>query len=191
MSVWIPYRVLTPSVVSYILLSESLLYYPGPTLTSGTLRLKASEVRLNSDNTSYVNIPGSGQSEWITFDGSFGHFPDPIQLSYSDGVHTFACHVTADPTVVNGPIGSIEPNRAVCRTSTAEPFGEYVFTVTLGTESGVGLDSLFFPAIPVVTRVRGCDDDVDTNGTYNCPTNGGETLTIDGRFFNPDMVKFF
>ena len=178
--------------------SNETFRYPSPSLTLSSLRSNSSSLVLTSGNLSYVNVPSDGKSYWVTFSGSnFGQFPDQVSVSYKNSSlsgTTFPCATSSDPTVVNGPVGSVLPSSIVCRTATAEPSGEYFITVVVaGQTSMAGLDKLIFPTIPLISSVSGCEscaDEDEPTHTCNCRTSGGVNITITGSNFGQGMEAY-
>ena len=163
--------------------------YPAPVLTNRTLRFNVSSNVTLSPDGSYatVTMPGTGLSQWLTFEGIFGDFPNEVSVSYSSDNDTFACVTTPDPYVLNGPSGSITDTSIVCRTATNEPAGDYRFTVHIGNQvSQLGVDVLIFPEVPIITSISGCPLESGA-GTFDCGTSGGFRITITGRNYGPTM----
>ena len=152
----------------------------------------ANVTKVGNSNSSFVSIPSTGASIWITFEGYFGQYGHVASLTYSSGNGSYPCVTTPDPLVVNSMTGSVTETQVVCRTATGEPEGEYVFTADMGGQlSDPGVDHLFFPSAPVVHSVSGCEDEND--GTYNCDTSGGVTISISGSDFGSlaaDLLVF-
>jgi hypothetical protein len=167
--------------------------YPSPTLTSLSLRLNSSSDTLISEDGefAYVNAPPTGSSNWVTFSGfNFGLFPQQVSIFYASLAGTrFPCVTTPDPTVVNGPTGSVLLSSIICRTATNEPAAEYFFFVEVAGQTSVpGVDKLIFPTVPMITAVSGCEPCPDeVTITCNCPTSGGIRITITGDNFGLNM----
>jgi hypothetical protein len=178
--------------------STETFRYPSPIIDTKSLRLNSSSAVIISDDNSYgyVNIPPTGSSFWLTFSGSnFGQFPGQVGVSYQSvslNGTMFPCVTSPDPTVVNGPSGSVSPSSIICRTATAEPPGDYIFIVGVAGQDSVGVDRLIFPVIPTILSVSGCSPCLGSNPghTCHCPTNGGVTITITGLDFGSNMEAY-
>jgi len=169
-------------------ISTSFISYPGPSLSTGSLRLNnTANVSLSGDHSVAI-LPPTGESFWLTFQGQhFGHYAEAVTVSYSDENGTsFACVTTP---IISGDLhGSISDSRVICRTAQLEPSATYFFTVVVGGQtSAQGLDELIFPGLPSVVSVAGCVTERD-GGTFDCNTAGGQTITIQGTNFWEGMV---
>ena len=131
-------------------------------------------------------MPGGGESYWLVFSGQFGPFPDLVSVDYRNENETFACAFTADE---NGLFGSITDTEIICRTATGEPEGTYFLVVTVGGQpSEASVDQLIFPAVPIITSIEGCATNQD-QGTADCPTVGGISISIYGRNLQAGLVR--
>ena len=193
LSVWLPWEMAEDMQAGSGQASVGLLRhperisYPAPVLTATTLRLNSSEsVTLSQDEGySFVNVPGGGDSYWLVFSGQFGPFPDLVSVDYRNENETFACAFTADQ---NGFVGSITDTEIICRTATGEPEGTYFIVVTVGGQpSEASVDQLIFPAVPIITSIEGCATNQD-QGTADCPTVGGISISIYGRNLQAGLV---
>ncbi len=173
------------------IVSAQTLSYQAPSIYRATLDLNNSNVAVSDpQNYSVVTFPSDGYSGWITFEGSFGLFPDVVSVTYSDETEVHACVTTENPYSSGSAaylLGEISSHRIVCRTATGEGEGYYRITVDVAGQSDVSHDILVFPAVPLLHWISGCD----SNGiaTQNCETEGGTVLTLAGVNFFQSVVS--
>ncbi len=81
-------------------------------------------------------------------------------------------------------------NTISCRTSDLSTGIGLHITVSAGGQTATSSDTLTFPALPIVERVSGCVDDLDTNSTSQCGTEGGQVITLYGKVFVSPLTIF-
>ncbi len=99
----------------YTVNSTTLLSYPAPVLTDGTLRLSSGSTIIAGTNMTTVTLLDTSTSWWVTMMGSnLGGFIDETIVVYT-GVasqRSYRCLFTADG---NGATGSVTKDTIKCR----------------------------------------------------------------------------
>ena len=164
------------------LTSSNQFRYPSPVLTPGSLYLdQNAPVLANSSEGNLfavVNLAANNSPRKLSFTGlHFGSDPGQAQVTYANADNSFICSLVEEES-------TFSDSTITCETATGEPFSDYVFTVTVGEHNVTGVDVLRFLPQPSLTSVSGCDDSTRIpNGTADCPTAGGTTLTLVGDGF--------
>ena len=175
--------------------STPFINYPIPIITPNTLHLNDSNAPVPNQTLSAVNMPRSGESYWMTFNGrNFGSYfhLGLITVTYaSNGTNSSEFPCLTEPLNALETGGIITDTKVVCRTATQEEQGVYYFAVEVaGQRSSFGIDQMIFPAVPVVNSVSGC---TGQNGdhTFDCMTSGGEIITISGSNLVSGTVRLY
>lgn len=173
----------------------ALFSYPGPTLIVQSLRL---------DPNVYDTSPGVGNPCTVASTSEFG------ELLYMDGTNLYG-NLGPQTTVTFGPDGdpakfgcnvqSLSPHPTLsgvtvlaCQTTPGAYGDTLKFRVTVGRgdsaqQSAVGQDIFALPTDSAqMLSIAGCDPDGE--GTQNCPTHGGTTLTVTALFAYTPVTLF-
>ena len=170
-----------------LIASEPVLSYALPVINPGSLRLNDSAVVIDVHDQVLMYLPNTVDQFWVTFNGTFGHYPQYTNLRYSSSNgYGFACELYDEAT---DSTGLVDPSVVICLTAGEEPAGKYRFTVDIDGHSSLpGEDLLISPQLQI-SSVYGCRESVG-NATAGCRTTGGEVITIagEGLLFAEGMV---
>jgi hypothetical protein len=164
--------VLAPQCLSQS--SDDLIDFPLPTLTPNTLRLPANTTSIGTNSLTVKDA----DSQLIAFDGT-GFIINNTQAMVvtfgpSTDVHMYECTLDVARTTVTSIFCYIEANADGT---------DFVFAVTVpGGHVAVGTDKINFPNVPRIYKVSGCAADTEF-AAVGCPTYGGITVTIAGKYF--------
>lgn len=152
--------------------SADTFSYPPPAILPNSLRSSLAGAGM----TDYTGQYSSGDVVFFTVT-DVGNDASLLSVTYSR---------PSDPSVVytcsNVAIYAGTTNTSLSCLTAAGTGSGYVFTVTaLNQASAPGTDTYNYVTPPTITSVTGCTD--VGNGTTNCPTIGGITLTVTGTAF--------
>jgi hypothetical protein len=160
--------------------------YPPPSATDGTLRLIPTvDSPLDGSGANNVVAPNLDQ-QMVAFDGhNFVNDSSVLIIWFGPfyKLRLYQCSVIPEMST---------DYRVVCLTE-ADAYGSGMrFTLLQDGYELLTTDTFSFPtSAPLVTIVSGCDPDPsNVNGTFNCPTTGGTTLTIWGENFLEPVTAF-
>jgi hypothetical protein len=161
-----------------------LVSYPPPEPIAGTLRLVDDGI-IDGQGAPNVVAPDLNQ-HLIAFDGR-NILNDSNLLSIWFGpfyrLHLFECDLIDELST---------DYRVVCRTEPGAYGSGMRFTLIQDGYRVIASDTFSFPtSTPVIISVSGCDPDPDSvNATINCPTLGGNMITIHGHNFLEPVSAF-